>query len=127
MIDVRGMANTLIQQVNENISADWIRSTGGYTTDAAGHRTPAQSTTTIQAQVQGLSASDLQHIDGLNIQGVKRSVHMYGNVQGVVRSDQQGGDILRFPEIPGGAVRDWRVIAVMETWADWARVVVVLQ
>jgi len=54
-------------------------------------------------------------------------VYMYGNVQGVVRADQQGGDILVFPEIPGGVNRNWRVISVAETWPTWAHVIVVLQ
>ncbi len=126
MINVRAMANTAIQAVNPNQLIPWIQSNGS-TTDAAFHRTPSTTTTTVQAQIQGLSASDMAHTDGLNIQGVKRSVHMYGNVQGVVRADQKGGDILRFPEVPGGAVKNWRVVSVMETWPTWARVIVVMQ
>jgi hypothetical protein len=63
----------------------------------------------------------------MNIQGVMRSVHIFGNIQGVVRIDQQGGDILQFPELPGGAIRNWKVIQVMETWPTWSRVLVALQ
>jgi len=127
MLDVRSIANSVIQVTNPNVSISWMRSTGGYTTDAAGHRTPTTSATTVDAQIQGLSAGDLQHTDGLNIEGVKRSVYMYGNVQGVVRADQQGGDILVFPEVLGGVNRNWRVISVAETWPTWAHVIVVLQ
>lgn len=118
--------SSLIGIVSPQISVVWQQSTG-YTTSAAGTRTPTFTTQTVQAQVQGLAASDLRHIDGLNIQGEKRSVHLYGNVQGAVRADQQGGDILQFPEVPNGAVRNWRVINVMETWPTWCRVIVVLQ
>jgi len=88
---------------------------------------PTTTSTTVPAQVQALSASDMAHTDGLNIEGVKRTVIMYGNVQGVVRTDQKGGDMLQFPEIPSGSVKNWRVVSVVETWPTWARVVVVLQ
>ena len=115
-----------ISAVNPQISVVWVQANGS-TTDTAFHRTPSTTTTTVQAQVQGLSAADMAHTDGLNIQGVKRSVHMYGNVQGVVRADQKGGDILQFPEVPGGSIKNWRVVSVMETWPDWARVIVVMQ
>lgn len=126
MINLRALANTTIQAINPNISVTWVQS-NGYTTNADFSRTPTTTSTTVQANVQGLSARDLQHVDGLNIQGVMRSVHLYGNVQGVVRDDSKGGDILQFPEVPGGPVKDWRVISVMETWPTWARVLVCLQ
>ena len=125
-MDVRAIVNRFTQSVNPNMTVTWVQSTG-YTTDAAGNRTPTTTSTTVQAQVQGLTAPDLRHMDGLNIQGVLRSVHLFGNVQGVVRIDQQGGDILQFPEVPNGPTRNWRVVQVMETWATWCRVIVALQ
>jgi len=124
--DVRSIANPFTQITNPNQEIAWLQNSG-YTTDATGHRTPLQTTVPIQAQIQGLSAADLRHLDGLNIEGVLRSVHMFGNVQGVVRADQKGGDILQFPEIPGGTIKNWLIIKVMETWTNWARVVVALQ
>lgn len=125
-MNLRQIANSVTQITNPNISVTWIQASGT-TTGADGTRTPTTTSSTILAQVQGLSASDLRHVDALNIQGVVRSVHMYGNVQGVVRADQKGGDILQFPEIPGGTIKNWRVIQVMETWPEWSRVLVVLQ
>lgn len=125
-MNIRGIANSVIQVTNPNISIKWVQSTG-YTTNSAGRRTPTTSETTVQAQVQGLSGQDLQHAEGLNIQGVLRSVHLYGNAQGVVRVTGEGGDILKFPEIPGGTERSWKVVSVMETWPDWSRVLVQLQ
>jgi len=127
MIDVHALASSAIQQVNSDIQVLWLRSTGATTTDAAGHRAPVLESQTVSANVQGLSAKDLEHTDGLNMQGVMRSVHLYGNVQGIVRADQKGGDILQFPQAPGGPVCDWRVTSVMETWPDWCRVIVTLQ
>lgn len=125
-MDIRALANSYTTRINDNLTINWVQATG-YATDAAGHRVPTTSTTAVQAQVQGVSGEDLKHIDGLNMQGVFRSVLMFGNVQGIERSKQRGGDVLQFPEIPGGANSDWRVVSVMETWATWARVLVVMQ
>ena len=127
MINVRALANAAVQQVNPNITGAWVQSTGGYTTNADGSRVAATTSTSVQMQVQATSGKDLAHTDGLNVQGVLRTVVMYGNVQGVVRADQQGGDVLQFPEVPGGPTRNWRVVSVMETWPTWARVIVALQ
>lgn len=126
-MNLRQLANTVTQVTNPNISATWRQSTG-YTTDAAGRRTPGYAAdVTIQVQVQAVTGQALQHVDGLNIQGVLRSVHIYGNAQGVVRVTEEGGDLLLFPEIPGGTTRTWKVVTVMETWPDWSHVIVQLQ
>ncbi len=122
-----GLARSAIQGVNVNQQINWVQSTGGYATDAAGHRAPIQQTTTVQAQVQATSSKDLQLLDNINIQGVSRRVYLYGNVLGISRPDQRGGDVLQFPEVPGGPVMNWKVVSVVETWPTWACVIVVLQ
>jgi hypothetical protein len=125
-MNLRGLVNKYTQVTNPNIQINWIQSTG-YTTNAAGKRTPTSITLTVDAQVQALSATDLKHIDGLNITGVMRAVYIYGNAAGVVRADQIGGDILVFPEIPNGTNRNWLVTQVLETWDTWCKVIVTLQ
>ena len=126
MFNVRALANKYIQVTNPNQKINWIQS-NGYVTDDAGKRTPKTITLTVDAQVQALSATDLKHIDGLNITGVMRSVYMYGNAAGVVRADQIGGDILVFPEAPNCCNKNWLITQVMETWPDWCHVIVTLQ
>ena len=125
-MNLRNLANGLTSQINPNQTIGWTQSTG-YTTNAAGKRIATSVTVNIQAQVQALSGRDLMHMDGMNTQGVMRTVFMYGNPQGVVRVDNKGGDMLQFPEVPGGANRNWLVTQVMETWPTWAKVVVTLQ
>ncbi len=122
-----GLARSAVQGVNSNQQINWVQSTGGYTTDAAGHRTPVQQMVSVQAQVQATSSKDLQLLDNINIQGVSRRVYLYGNVLGISRPDQLGGDVLQFPEVPGGPVMNWKVVSVVETWPTWACVIVVLQ
>jgi len=125
-MNLRGIANSAIQSVNPNIDATWRKSTG-WTTDAAGKRTATFSDNPIEVQVQALSAGDLKHVDALNMSGIMRSVYMYGNALSVARPDNRGGDLLIFPERPDEADKVWLVTSVVETWPDWAHVIVTLQ
>jgi len=125
-MNIRQLANMNTQRVNPNQTITWKQSTG-YVTDAAGRRVPTYTSTPIDAQVQPLSTSDLKHVDGLNMQGIMRSVILYGNVAGISRADQQGGDLLVFPEMPNATNRNWLVTKVMEQWPEWCRVIVTMQ
>lgn len=123
---VRGVINT----INSDITATLKRNTG-YTTGPSGKQVPTYATVTENgnAQVQALGASELRHMNDLNIQGVMRKVYLYGDWGGPVRADAVGGDLLTFPRIRGGAAVDWKIVTVFETWtdSDWCAVGVVLQ
>lgn len=122
-MNLHAIAAPLVGVVNPNVVGDLVTNQG-YTTDDAGRRTPALVTTPgVRMQVQALTGPELAQIDGLNIQGIKRGVYLYGDVQGVSRPEAKGGDLLRF------SGREWLVIAVLETWgeAEWCKVAVVLQ
>lgn len=122
-MNLHAIAAPLVGVINQNVVGDLVTNQG-YTTDAAGRRTPTLvATAGVRMQVQALSGPELAQLDGLNIQGVKRGVYLYGDVQGVNRPEAKGGDLLRF----GG--REWLVVAVLETWgeAEWCKVAVTLQ
>lgn len=124
---VRGAITT----VNPDYLGIWQES-AGFTQDATGRPIPAYTThANVGMQVQALSGKDLLHEAFQSMQGVKRAVYLFGNVQGVVRPDVKGGDLLLFPENRGDPNRTWLVVAVLETWspdaAGWSRVGVVLQ
>lgn len=125
-MNLRSIANQYTQTVNKNIDVTWQRSTG-YTTSPSGHRVPTTTSTVVKGQVQAVSAETLRHIDGLNIEGLKRSVYLYGNAQGAVRPDAKGGDFLLFPQVPGAPVQTWKIVQVVETWSTWCHVIAVLQ
>lgn len=129
-MNLHGTVRGAIQTVNPDIPGVF-RSNQGYTTSAAGARTPMLTDTDVFLQVQALTAKELQHPDMLNVQGVKRAVYMFGNPQGVVRPDVKGGDTLLFPQVKGGDWYTWLVVAVLETWTPdtrgWGKVGVVLQ
>lgn len=92
-------------------------------TQPDGTRTPQYVSLSGPAQVQDLSIEDLRQIEGLNISGLKKSVYINGQWSGVVRADQQGGDIFGFD----GA--QWLAVSVLEGWtrAGWSKVLVVMQ
>lgn len=127
MINVHVAANAAIQAVNSDGTYAFYAS-AGFTVGANGKQIPSYSgPTNVPMQIQATSASDLKKLADLNVEGVYRSVHMFGNTQGVVRVNQKGGDLLYFPEVPAGTLRIWKVVKVMETWSDWCRIIVCLQ
>jgi hypothetical protein len=125
-VKLRSIVNGAIQGINRDSVVTWVQNSG-YTTAADGTRTPNQTSTPVTANVQALSGSDLRHVDGLGMQGVMRSVYLYGDVEGIVRANGQGGDMLQFPMTSGGTVQNWLVTQVMESWPHWCRVIVTLQ
>lgn len=127
MIDLFNIANDAVQPVNSDMLGKFYASTGAVLGVGRSQIPQFRVAQDVSLQVQGVSARQLRHLEQLNIQGVLRAVHMRGNGQGVVRVNQQGGDLLYFPEVPDGVPRVWKIIQVLETWATWARVIVNLQ
>lgn len=125
-MNLHGIVRGAITSVNPDIDATLLRS-NGYTTNDAGMQIPEFLRFAGRIQVQATSGQDQRNTDYLNIQGVLRTVYLRGNWAGVVRADKKGGDILRFAQVPGTAVQDWKVVAVKETWPDWSSVIVWLQ
>lgn len=125
------MVRGAIGSVNPDTDIIYKQSTGN-TQNAAFKQLPAfAADVELRGNVQALTGKDLKHEALQNIQGVLRGVYLYGNVQGVVRPDSKGGDLLVFPQSRGGTPQTWLVVAVLETWAveaeGWCKVAVCLQ
>ena len=100
-----------------------LRVSTGYAQSPDGAQVPAYAAdVTVQAQVQSLSARDVQQINSLNLQNIQNTVYLNGNVKGIVRADGTGGDLIILGD---GSV--YKVAAVLEQWADWVKVAVTLQ
>ncbi len=130
-MNLHSIVRPAINTVNPDITGRWLESSG-FTQDASGRPIPAYTEhAAVRMQVQAMTGKDLQHPNFVSQQGVKRSVYAFGNIQGVVRPDGTGGDLLIFPQDRGGADRVWLVVAVLETWtpdsAGWCKIGVVLQ
>lgn len=100
-----------------------VRKSIGYATQSNGQRVPTYSEPNIvMGQIQPLAASDLLQIDSLNIQGIKRAVYINGSVDGIIRLDKKGGDLIMTVD-----ERIWLVVHVLEYWPDWSKFVITLQ
>ena len=75
-----------------------IRVSTGSTTEDDGSRTPSYApAVTAPGQVQALTFRDIQQLDGLNLQGTRRAIYVNGRVEGLVRVENRGGDLVTVP------------------------------
>jgi len=122
MIDLFGVARNAVSIVNAPVLATISRSTG-YATAGDGTRTPAFTTIAgIKADVQPMTAQDLHQVDGLNMGGEKVTIFLSGELLGVLRTGQNGGDIV---QLPNG--KKYLVVLVLEQWQGWTKACCVLQ
>ena len=77
---------------------------------------------TVPGQVQAMTYSDIKQVEGLNLNGTRRGIYLYGKVDGLVRATNKGGDLITTLD---GSV--WIVAMVLEQWPDWCKVAVTLQ
>jgi hypothetical protein len=115
-MNLHGLASSCIGAVNPDVEAT-IKTSTGNTPNPDGTLTPTYATATGLVNIQALSGKDLQHLNGLGIQGVTRKAYVRGAINGIVRASQQGGDLLTLPD---GTI--WLVTIVFESWPDWSAV-----
>jgi len=123
-MDLHGIVSGGIGQVNPYILGSIKVSTGNIQNpNGDGTLIPTYvNVPQVPMQVQALTANDIKHLDGLNLQGVNNSIYVRGRINGLVRANNTGGDIITFPD---GTV--WLVTAVIESWPDWCKLAVTLQ
>jgi len=111
----------ITSSVNPPVTAT-VKYSTGYAPGAGAKQVPAYDTVAgVLVDVQALTGKDLAQLAGLNIQGVQRAIYMYGNTQGVDRPASKGGDLIIL------GAETWKVVTVLETWADWCKVGVTKQ
>ena len=75
----------------------------------------------MTAQIQSLTYDDLQHIDGLNIQGIRRAMYLTGNIEAIRRLKAEGDDQITMAD---GTV--YKTALVIERWdgptVGWCKV-----
>lgn len=124
-MNLHGIVSPIIAAVNPMIPATLLVSTG-FDSLPGGKREPTYAApVTVRAQVQSLSYRDLTMIDGLNLNGVRRAIYLYGKVQGVNRAEGVGGDLVIIAS--GVSAGTWLVAMASEQWPDWCKVICTLQ
>ncbi len=125
-MNLHGIVSGAISAVNPFVAATVQRSTG-YTTNSDGSRVPTYTTFSVSVQMQALTYTDLRELDALNITGKRRKIYLSGDVEGIIRADQRGGDLIVFPTgtLPEG--NTWLAAYVLENWPDWVSVAITLQ
>lgn len=120
-MDLNGIANLAAEVVNPNIPVS-IQASTGYTIGSGLKQVPTYaSAVSGYAQVQELSSSELKQVEGLNIQGVMRKLYLRSPLNGVIRPDGKGGDLVTI------AGQIWLVVKTLELWPLWCAVLIVLQ
>jgi hypothetical protein len=120
-MDLRSLANSVTDTVNPNILVT-VKASTGYAIGSGLKQVPSYAApVTGFAQVQALTAADLRHLDGLNIQGATKSIILRGELNAIVRVNSQGGDIVII------GTQTWLTVAVLEQWPLWSRCAIQLQ
>ena len=107
-MNLHKIANAAIRRVNPNIPAV-LKKYAGETTEVGRKKVPSYlPDQDVIIQLQPLSKEDLQHIDGMNLQGLIKAIYVNGNYFSVQREMEQGGDIF----VING--EQWLVVAPVE-------------
>lgn len=127
-MNLHAIAGPAIAVINPYIFGDvWVSS--GYTTQDDGVRVPTFTVVSnVQMQCQPLQYSDIQLIDGLQLNGERRAFYMNGRFDSLNRPEGTGGDLIKFGSgstFPYGT--EWKIAVVAEQWPDWCKVIATMQ
>lgn len=121
-MNLHAIVAPLVGVINPMVNAT-VQVSTGYTTAADGSRVPAYAPpVTVKTQFQALQYNDIVQADALGVQGVRSKVYITGEVDGLVRAQGKGGDLITTPD---GKV--WKVAVVAENWPGWTCAIVTLQ
>jgi hypothetical protein len=124
-MNLHSIVGPAISAVNPSIVVA-IQVNQGYTTAADGTRTPTLApAVNAVVQLQPLTYRDIQQLDGLNLQGIRKAIYINGEIDGLVRVSNNGGDVVTFPD---GSV--WLVALILEGFsltAGWCKAAIQLQ
>jgi hypothetical protein len=121
-MDLQGMASQVSDVVNPNIEVS-VQASNGYTNTGPGLRQQPSYAEAVTgfAQVQELTSSELRQIEGMNLQGALRTIYFRGNLNGVIRPDSKGGDLVNIGD------HTWLVVKTLERWPLWSKALICRQ
>jgi hypothetical protein len=120
-MNVRGLSNSAIKTVNADTLVS-IQPSSGYTIGSGARQIPSYGTAVSQyANIQELTVEELRLIEGLNIQGTKKTIYTHFLLRAASRPNQTGGDLITFNE------QKWLVVKILEQWNEWTKALIVQQ
>lgn len=124
-MNLHGIVAGVIGAVNPHTVGTVSINTGS-TDTPSGVRVPTyRDYPNIRMQVQSLTFRDLMQLDGLNMNGERRKIYLFGEVDAIVRAFNKGGDLIR---IANGVHRGtWLVAQTLEQFPGWCSVAATLQ
>jgi hypothetical protein len=127
-MDLRSYANAVSNTVNPNILVT-LQASNGFMIGAGQRQIPSYlPNVTGPAQIQALDGSDLKKLDGLNIQGDLKKIYLRGLLNGVIRPNSTGGDLIVIAApAPAYLIGTWLITKVLESWPLWTSAAIVLQ
>lgn len=124
-MNLHAIVSGAIGAVNPHIPAV-LKVSAGYTEDAEGKQVPSYAADArITAQVQPLTGGNLRQLENLNLQGNFVGIYCDGEIEGLVRAKETGGDLIIINS--GVNAGTWLVALVLEQWPDWVKVAATLQ
>lgn len=121
-MNLHGVAGPIVSAVNPTAPVS-VQASIGKDTLPDGTAVPQYADAVwVPGQIQAMTFRDIQQVEGLNLNGTRRSIYLYGKVDGLVRPLNKGGDLITTSD---GAV--WLVAMVLEQWPNWCKVAVTLQ
>ncbi|RKS87329.1 hypothetical protein DES39_0549 [Orbus hercynius] len=114
-INVKAIANSLIQPINPDIPATIYKDLGGEYVEGVWQ--PKREILEVRIQRQQLTQNDILFLNNLEFQGNFIVVYVKGHYDGVNRIDKKSPDIFVFDD------REYKVIHVPEQWPTWSRVI----
>ena len=120
-MDVFNLSNSAISTVYDNTIVSIYRSIG-FTIGGGQKQIPLyDAAVDYYAQLQYAEQSELEHIDGLNIQGLYKKLLVGSTISGSVRPRIAGGDLVVINN------EKWLVVTIEEAWVGWSKAIIVLQ
>src|SRR5271156_630051 len=123
-MNLHAIANPVITSVNPNLRAVLLTSSGFVISPGYG-RTPTYRPDNVFAQIQAMTGGDLRQTEGLNLNGTKRGIYLYGESSATERVSSKGGDLIAFPQ--RRVARTRLINLVLEQWPGWCKVAATLQ